>query len=252
MKRRRPGSLPAAYPNASDDFLRQVFFLHSTPLMKNREGRQLVGCCNVMLIMATSALSIGGRDTGRGGTRSASRATLMGSVSCVRGVSCTAWPASGGSPCLPLSKPWRLPRVSGDGMKRHRPLSVARDLHTVAAAIKVQPVKDTQPLPIDDAIVMAREVPGARLAFALPDDETRSALSHRAAAPRPGTASRRRSRFLLTPGRAVQSRRSTRTPNTGEDDPRGAACDAPARVSVCHGRSAHAASCPRCSPQPAS
>ena len=32
-----------AYPNPENGFLRQVFFLHSTLLLRNREGRQLVG-----------------------------------------------------------------------------------------------------------------------------------------------------------------------------------------------------------------
>src|SRR5262249_47725163 len=46
-----------AYPQQGTDLLRQVFFLHSTLLLKNREGRQLVGWLGVvMLIMGVSGL----------------------------------------------------------------------------------------------------------------------------------------------------------------------------------------------------
>jgi uncharacterized iron-regulated membrane protein len=47
----------AATSNPSEGFLRQVFYLHSTLLMRNREGRQLVGCFGVaMLVLAVSGL----------------------------------------------------------------------------------------------------------------------------------------------------------------------------------------------------
>jgi uncharacterized iron-regulated membrane protein len=44
-------------PEPQDGLLRQIFFLHSTLLMKNREGRQLIGWLGVvMLVMGISGL----------------------------------------------------------------------------------------------------------------------------------------------------------------------------------------------------
>jgi len=44
-------------PEKSTDILPQIFFLHSTLLMKNREGRQLVGWLGLgMLVMGVSGL----------------------------------------------------------------------------------------------------------------------------------------------------------------------------------------------------
>jgi uncharacterized iron-regulated membrane protein len=46
-----------AFPEPQNSWLRQIFYLHSTLLMKNREGRQLAGWLGVaMLIMGASGL----------------------------------------------------------------------------------------------------------------------------------------------------------------------------------------------------
>ena len=46
-----------AFPEPPNSWLRQIFFLHSTLLMKNREGRQLAGWLGVaMLTMSASGL----------------------------------------------------------------------------------------------------------------------------------------------------------------------------------------------------
>jgi uncharacterized iron-regulated membrane protein len=62
-------------------WLRQVFFLHSTLLMKNREGRQLVGGFGVvMLVMgARAASSIGGPAAASGAALSRYRREHAGS-----------------------------------------------------------------------------------------------------------------------------------------------------------------------------
>ena len=169
----------ATYPNASNDFLRQVFFLHSTLLMKNRTGRQLVGWLGVaMLLMAASGLV---NWWPRRGTW----------VAAIR-VSADAhgfrlWRELHG-----MAGFWGfavLGIVSLAGVDLAFPDTVrsilgiilpARDLRAAASA-KVQPVKGTEPLGIDDAVGLARAgVPGARLSMVFlpsrPDQPYRIAL----------------------------------------------------------------------------
>lgn len=175
----------AASPNAPDDLLRQVFFLHSTLLMKSHEGRVVVGWLGLaMLVMAASGLvnwwprrGIGRRGAWRrafGIARDARGLRLLRELHGMAGIwgfAVLAIVSFGG---VYLA----FPETVRSGVA---PILPARDLRAAAAAIKVQPVKDVEPLPIDDAIALAlAEARGARLAFAFlpakPDQAYRVAL----------------------------------------------------------------------------
>jgi hypothetical protein len=70
-------------PDPQSGFLRQVFFLHSTLLLKNREGRQLVGWLGVASWSWELAVwSIGGLAAASGGQPLPRRGELAGS-SCI-------------------------------------------------------------------------------------------------------------------------------------------------------------------------
>jgi uncharacterized iron-regulated membrane protein len=154
----------ATYPNASDDFLRQVFFLHSTLLMKSREGRQLVGWFGVaMLVMGVSGL------VNWWPRRGAWRAAFQVSRE-AQGF--RLWRELHGMVGI-----WGLLvflTVSFAGVYLAFPDTVrsavamvlpARDLRAAAAAIKVQPVKGAEPLSVDEAIALATvDVSEGRLA----------------------------------------------------------------------------------------
>jgi uncharacterized iron-regulated membrane protein len=173
----------ATYPNASDDFLRQVFFLHSTLLMKNREGRQLVGWFGVaMLVMGVSGLVNWWPRRGRW-------AAALQISRGARGI--RLWRELHGAVGF-----WGLLvflTVSFAGVDLAFPDTVrsavsvmlpARDLRAAAAAVKVQPVKGAEPLGVDEAIALAKvDVPEGRLASVFlptrPDQPYRVAL-HRA------------------------------------------------------------------------
>jgi len=146
----------AAVANPSEGFLRQVFYLHSTLLMKNREGRQLAGWFGVaMLVLAVSGLV-------------------------------NWWPRRGkwraAFTVSPTSRSYRLWRelhgaagiwgfavlaiVSFAGVDLAFPdtiratvdtvLPPVRDPRAAASAVKVAPVKGTEPLDIDSALAVAK------------------------------------------------------------------------------------------------
>jgi uncharacterized iron-regulated membrane protein len=169
-----------AYANPETGFLRQVFFLHSTLLLRNREGRQLVGWLGVaMLVMATSgAVNWWPR---RGRWRA-------------------AFTIARGARGYPLHRElhgavgiWGLTVfvvVSVAGVYLSFPESLrgavdlvlpARDLRGVASAVRVAPVQGTDPLGTDAAVALARElVPDTALRLvalpARPDQPIRVAL----------------------------------------------------------------------------
>jgi uncharacterized iron-regulated membrane protein len=153
-------------PEAQNGLLRQIFYLHSTLLMKNREGRQLVGWLGiVMLVMGVSGLV-------------------------------NWWPRrSHWRPAFTVSKQargFRLHRelhgaagiwgllvliiVSFAGVYLAFPATIrsgvdlvlpARDLRARAAAVRVEPVAAAEPLGVDSAIELARaSVSGAEPSFA--------------------------------------------------------------------------------------
>jgi uncharacterized iron-regulated membrane protein len=152
----------AVYPNPSDDFLREVFFLHSTLLMKNRDGRVVVGCFGVaMLVMCVSGVVNWWprRDRWRAAflvSRQARKWRLWREVHGAAGI----W----GLAVLAV--------VSFGGVYLAFPETVrnlvtlaspARDFRAAAAAIKVHPAADAEPIGIDDAISLAvAGEPGAR------------------------------------------------------------------------------------------
>ena len=159
-----PVSLVAS-TNASDDFLRQVFFLHSTLLMKTREGRQIVGWLGVaMLVMAVSGLV--NWWPRRGAWRAAFR--VSGEARGFR-----LWRELHGMVGI-----WGLLvflTVSLGGVYLAFPETVrgtiamvlpARDLRAAAAAVKVEPIKGAEPLGVDEAIALAKaDVLDGRLSF---------------------------------------------------------------------------------------
>ena len=175
----------ATYPNAADDFLRQVFFLHSTLLLKGREGRQVVGWLGVaMLTLAVSGLvnwwprranwraafTISPSSQGYRLWRE-----MHGAVG-IWGLAVFTVVSFGG---VYLAFPDTIRTIVA-------PMLPARDLRAATSAVKVQPVKGGEAMGLDDAIKLAREeVPGSgvRAAF-LP---TRPDQPYRIALPRPGT-----------------------------------------------------------------
>lgn len=151
------------YPERGPDLLRQIFFLHSTLLMKNREGRQLVGWLGVVML----ALGVSGLvnwwprarqwRAAFGVSRDAQGFRLHRELHGMAGIwgllAFIAVSFTGVALAFPESV-----RAIVD------PLLPARDLRAAATAIKVKPVKDQQPMSVDDAIGLARErVPEAEL-----------------------------------------------------------------------------------------
>ncbi len=164
-----------------DDLLRQLFYLHSTLLMKNREGRQLIGWLGVaMLIMGISGL--------------VNWWPRRGQVRAAIAVN----PRSRG---FPLHRElhgaagiWGLVvfiTVSFGGVYMAFPETVrtivaaifpARDLRAAANAVRVEPVKGARAIDIDAAIALARAgAPRAEPRFVLlparPDRPYRVALA---------------------------------------------------------------------------
>ena len=155
----------AVFPNVPDDFLRQVFYLHSTLLMKNREGRQIIGWFGVaMLVMAVSGLVNWWprRTAWRNAfivarkSRGARLLRELHGMAGIWGLAVFVIVSFGG---VYLAFPETVRSVID-------PVLPARDLRAVAAAVKVQPVKDAEPLGIDGAVELAQaSVKDARLAF---------------------------------------------------------------------------------------
>lgn len=172
----------ATFPNASDDFLRQVFFLHSTLLLKTREGRQLVGWLGAaMLVMAVSGLvNWWPRRSGWRGAfvvaRKARGVRLLRELHGVAGIWGMAVFAVVSFGGVYLAFPGTVRGVID-------PVLPTRDIRAAAAAIKVQPAKGVEPLDIDGAIGLASvTVQNGRVAFVFlpvkPDQPYRVALLH--------------------------------------------------------------------------
>jgi uncharacterized iron-regulated membrane protein len=170
----------AAYPNPETGFLRQVFLLHSTLLLRGREGRQLVGWLGVaMLVMAISGLVNWWPRRGR----------WRAGFTVARGVrGYRLYRDLHGAAGI-----WSLAVfvvVSCAGVYLAFPESVrgavdlvlpARDLRGAANAARVAPLQEGKSLGVDAAVALARErVPGAKLRLVFlpgrPDQPIRVAL----------------------------------------------------------------------------
>lgn len=184
-----PASLQT-FPNPEMGFLRQVFFLHSTLLLKNREGRQLIGWFGAaMLIMAISGLVNwwprrgrwrAGFTIARGARGYRLHRELHGAVG-IWGLAV-------------------LGAISFTGVYLSFPESVRSAVNIVlptrdlrgAGAVRIEPVQGAEPLGIDAAVALAREQvrdTTLRLVFlpARPDQPIRVAL-YRAGDDREGPA----------------------------------------------------------------
>jgi uncharacterized iron-regulated membrane protein len=153
------------FGNSETGFFRQVFFLHSTLLLRNREGRQLVGWLGVaMLVMGISGLV--NWWPRRGGWRSAFAATGRASGFQLH----REWHGAAGI--------WGLAvflTVTFGGVYLAFPESVrsvvdlampASDLRGAANAVRVEPARGAERLGIDAAVALAREAfPDAALRF---------------------------------------------------------------------------------------
>ena len=159
-----PVTLTAAI-DRQDGLLRQIFFLHSTLLLKNRDGRQVVGWLGVvMLAMGISGLINWWPRRGQWGsafavTRGSQGFQLHRELHGAAGI-------------------WGLIvfiTVSFAGVYLAFPETVrgivdlvlpSRDFRAQAAALRVSPVTGAQPIDIDAAIALAlAEYPGARASF---------------------------------------------------------------------------------------
>ncbi len=168
------------FPNPKAGFFRQVFFLHSTLLLRNREGREAVGWLGVaMLVMGVSGLvnwwPRGGRwRAAFGVTRDARGARVYRELHGAAGI-------------------WGLAvfmTVSFAGVYLAFPESVrsavdlvlpARDLRAAGLAMRVEQIQGAEPLGVDAAVASARvRFPNAqpRLVFlpTRPDQPIRVAL----------------------------------------------------------------------------
>jgi uncharacterized iron-regulated membrane protein len=143
-----------AFPNSEAGFFRQVFFLHSTLLLRNREGRQTVGWLGVaMLAMGISGLVNWWPRRGRwrasfAVTRGAGGFRLSRELHGAVGI-------------------WGLvvfTVVSFGGVYLAFPESVrsvvdlvlpARDLRGAVNTVRVEPIKGAEPLGIDAAVALA-------------------------------------------------------------------------------------------------
>jgi uncharacterized iron-regulated membrane protein len=153
-------------PEKPTDILRQIFFLHSTLLMKNREGRQLVGWLGLaMLVMGVSGLTNWWPRRGqwRGAFSISKQAygfrlhrELHGAAGIWGLVVFVAVSLAG--VCL------AFPETARSVIDLVLP---ARDLRGRAAGLKVEPIAGVQPADIDEAIALARgTAPGAEPGFA--------------------------------------------------------------------------------------
>ena len=143
------------FANPETGFLRQVFFLHSTLLLRNREGRQLIGWLGVaMLAMCVSGLINWWPRRGR----------WRAAITVARG-------ASGYRLHRDLHGAvgiWGLAvlaTVSFAGVYLAFPASIrsavdvvlpARDLRAAATVVRIDPVTNAERASIDDAVGLAR------------------------------------------------------------------------------------------------
>ena len=143
------------YPDQQAGLLRQVFFLHANLLVKNREGRQLVGGLGVvMLAMGLSGLVNWWPRRGQwrrsfGVSRAAGGVRLhreMHGMAGIWGLAVFLVVSFGG---VYLAFPETVRSVVDA-------LVPARDLRAAANAIKVEPISGARPLAVDEAIALAR------------------------------------------------------------------------------------------------
>jgi uncharacterized iron-regulated membrane protein len=169
------------FPDSESGFLRQVFFLHSTLLLRNRDGRVLVGWFGVaMLVMAVSGLVNWWPRRGRWRagfvvSRRARGYRLHRELHAAVGIWGLAVLAVVSFAGVYLAFPETVRR----GIDLVLP---ARDLRAAGNAIKVEPVNGASPLDIDGAVALARErVPDSALRFVFlptrPDQPIRVALT---------------------------------------------------------------------------
>lgn len=160
----------ATSKDESEGFLRQVANLHTSLLMRNRDGRQLVGWLGVvMLIMGISGLvnwfprryqwRNGSWRTAftvrRGANGYRFNRELHGAAG-IWGLAVFIVVTFGG---VQLSFPETVRTIVNV-------LMPARDLRGEAAALKITPQKGVAPMGVDDAVALARnEVPNADLRF---------------------------------------------------------------------------------------
>jgi uncharacterized iron-regulated membrane protein len=144
------------FPNPETGFFRQVFFLHSTLLLRNREGRQLVGWLGVaMLVMGISGLvnwwpRRGGWRSGFAvapGARGFQLHRELHGAAGIWGLAVFVTVSFGG---VYLSFPESVRAVVDLVLP-------ARDLRGAANAVRVEPRRSAEPLGIDAAIALARD-----------------------------------------------------------------------------------------------
>lgn len=143
------------FSNPENGFLRQTFFLHSTLLLRNREGRQLIGWFGVaMLAMAVSGLINwwprrgqwrAGFTVARGASGYRLHRDLHGAVG-IWGIAVFATVSFAG---VYLAFPESIRSVIDVVLP-------ARDLRAAAAAMRVEPVAGAKRAGIDDAVAVAR------------------------------------------------------------------------------------------------
>ena len=144
------------FANPENGFLRQAFFLHSTLLLRNREGRQLVGWLGVaMLVMAASGLVNWWPRRGRwraGFTiaRGAGGYRLHRELHGAAGIWGLAVFATVSFAGVYLAFPESVRSVVDIVLP-------ARDLRAAAAAMRVEPVADAKRAGIDEAVTVARD-----------------------------------------------------------------------------------------------
>jgi len=153
-------------PEKSTGILRQIFFLHSTLLMKNREGRQLVGWLGLaMLVMGVSGLTNWWPRRGqwRGAfsiSKQAHGFRLHREVHGAAGI----WGLAVFVVVSLAGVSLAFPETARSVIDLVLP---ARDLRSRAAGLKVEPIAGRQPADIDEAIALARgTVLGAEPSFA--------------------------------------------------------------------------------------
>jgi uncharacterized iron-regulated membrane protein len=155
-----------AFPEPRNSWLRQIFFLHSTLLMKNREGRQLAGWLGVaMLTMGASGLinwwprrsQWQGAFSESGHGRGFRLYRELHGAAGIWGLTVFLIVSFAGV-CL------AFPETVRGAVDLVLP---ARDLRATANAMKVVPIAGAQPIGIDEAIALAQnQFPDTAPAFA--------------------------------------------------------------------------------------
>ena len=148
-----------------DGVLRQIFFLHSTLLLKSREGRQLVGWLGVaMLAMGTSGLINWWPRRGQWGSAFAMNRRAQGfrlhrELHGATGIWALLVFLTVSFAGVYLAFPETVRGVVD-------PVLPSRDLRAQAAAVRVSAIAGAEPIDVDAAIALASaDFPGARASF---------------------------------------------------------------------------------------